>query len=165
MCVCVFKDFIYLFTRDTEIEQERQRHRQREKQAPCREPAVGLDSGTSGSCLGQRQALNLLSHSGIPLVVFLVKKYRCNMCIYEKKCIYFTRHLVRSMSLTKQAHICTDKTLEILFFWVKNLPNKRDSGDFKSVKNITSSEAPGWLSQLGVQLLVFACVVILELWA
>ena len=28
----VFKDFIYLFMRDT----ERQRHRQREKQAPCR---------------------------------------------------------------------------------------------------------------------------------
>ena len=24
---------------------ERQRHRQREKQAPCREPAVGLDPG------------------------------------------------------------------------------------------------------------------------
>ena len=25
------------------IERERQRHRQREKQAPCREPDVGLD--------------------------------------------------------------------------------------------------------------------------
>ena len=30
-----FKDFMYLFMRDTV---ERQRHRQREKQAPCREP-------------------------------------------------------------------------------------------------------------------------------
>ena len=30
--------------RDTEI--KRQRHRQREKQAPCREPDVGLDPGT-----------------------------------------------------------------------------------------------------------------------
>ena len=36
-----FKDFIYLFVRDTE--RERQRHRQRERQAPCREPDVGLD--------------------------------------------------------------------------------------------------------------------------
>ena len=31
-------------------ERERQRHRQREKQAPCREPDVGLDSGTAESC-------------------------------------------------------------------------------------------------------------------
>ena len=30
-------------------ERERQRHRQREKQAPCREPDVGLDSRTPGS--------------------------------------------------------------------------------------------------------------------
>ena len=36
-----FKDFIYLFMRDTE--RERQRHRQREKQAPHRDPNVGLD--------------------------------------------------------------------------------------------------------------------------
>ena len=42
-----FKDFIYLFMRDTE--RERQRHRQREKQAPRREPDVGLDPQTPGS--------------------------------------------------------------------------------------------------------------------
>ena len=34
------KDFIYLFMRDT------QTHRQREKQAPRREPDVGLDPGS-----------------------------------------------------------------------------------------------------------------------
>ena len=34
--------------RDTE--NERQRQRQREKQAPCREPDVGLNPGTIGSC-------------------------------------------------------------------------------------------------------------------
>ena len=33
--------------RDTE--KERQRYRQREKQAPCRDPDVGLDPGTPGS--------------------------------------------------------------------------------------------------------------------
>ena len=32
-----------------DIERERGRHRQREKQAPCREPDVGLDPGTPGS--------------------------------------------------------------------------------------------------------------------
>ena len=28
---------------------ERQRHRKREKQAPCREPDVGVDTGSAGS--------------------------------------------------------------------------------------------------------------------
>ena len=30
-----------------DIERERQRHQRREKQAPCREPDVGLDPGDS----------------------------------------------------------------------------------------------------------------------
>ena len=42
-----FKDFIYLFMRDTE--RERQRHRQREKQTPCEEPDWGLHPRTPGS--------------------------------------------------------------------------------------------------------------------
>ena len=43
--------------RERERERERQRHRQREKQAPCREPNVGLDPRTGitpwaeGRCL------------------------------------------------------------------------------------------------------------------
>ena len=32
----------------------RQRHRRREKQAPCREPDVGLDLGTPGSRSGPK---------------------------------------------------------------------------------------------------------------
>ena len=39
-----FKDFIYLFMRDTHT--QRQGHRQREKQAPCGEPDWGLDPRT-----------------------------------------------------------------------------------------------------------------------
>ena len=35
--------------RERERERERQRHRQREKQAPCREPNVGLKPGSPGS--------------------------------------------------------------------------------------------------------------------
>ena len=42
--------------RDTH--RERQRHRQREKQAPCREPDVGLDPGTPGSHPRLKVALN-----------------------------------------------------------------------------------------------------------
>ena len=41
-----FKDFVYLFMRD---ERERQIYRQREKQAPCLEPDIGLDTRTPGS--------------------------------------------------------------------------------------------------------------------
>ena len=44
--------------RDTERERERQRHRQREKQAVCREPDVGLDPGSRGSCPRLKAALN-----------------------------------------------------------------------------------------------------------
>ena len=42
--------------RDTE--KERQRPRQREKQAPCREPDVGLDPVFPGSYPGPKAALN-----------------------------------------------------------------------------------------------------------
>ena len=46
-----FKDFIYVFMRDT----LRGRHRQREKQAPCRDPSVGsrdsrITSWAEGRC-------------------------------------------------------------------------------------------------------------------
>ena len=48
-------------------ERERQRHRQREKQAPCREPDVGLHPGTPGSCPGPKAAAQPLSHPGVPV--------------------------------------------------------------------------------------------------
>ena len=55
-----FKDFIYESQREreTEGERERNRHRQREKQAPCREPDVGLDLRSPGSHPGPKAALN-----------------------------------------------------------------------------------------------------------
>ena len=51
-----FKDFIYLFIRDTE--RERQRHRQREKQDSCRERDMELHPRTQDHDLSQRQMLN-----------------------------------------------------------------------------------------------------------
>ena len=47
----------------TQRERERQGHRQREKQAPCREPDVGLDPRSPGSRPGHAK---LLSHRGCP---------------------------------------------------------------------------------------------------
>ena len=60
----IFKDFIHLFMRERERETDRQtdRHREREKQAPCREPNVGLDPGTPGSCPGPKADTQVLSH-------------------------------------------------------------------------------------------------------
>ncbi|XP_038299427.1 uncharacterized protein LOC119867064 isoform X1 [Canis lupus familiaris] len=43
---------------DTGRKRERQRHSQREKQAPCREPDMGLDPGTPGSHPGLKTVLN-----------------------------------------------------------------------------------------------------------
>ena len=53
----ILKDFIYLFIETHRT--ERQRHRQKEKQAPCREPDVGLHPKSPGSGLGLKAALNL----------------------------------------------------------------------------------------------------------
>ena len=50
----------------THTHRERQRHRQREKQAPCREPDVGLNPGSPGSHPGPKAGAKPLSHPGIP---------------------------------------------------------------------------------------------------
>ena len=55
--------------RDTHT--ERQRHRQREKQAPCREPNMGLDPRTPGTCPGLKAGAQLLSYPGVPSYVIL----------------------------------------------------------------------------------------------
>ena len=52
--------------RDTHRERGRQTHKQKEKQAPCREPDVGLDPGTPGSHPGGKACAKPLSHPGIP---------------------------------------------------------------------------------------------------
>ena len=59
---CLFFKRFYLFIH------ERQRHRQSEKQAPCREPNVGLDSVTPGSRPGRKAGAQPLSHPSLPEV-------------------------------------------------------------------------------------------------
>ena len=58
------KDFNYLLMRDTQ--RERHRHRQRAKQAQCREPNVGFDSGTPGLHPGPKADTQLQSHPDVP---------------------------------------------------------------------------------------------------
>ena len=57
------------------IDRERERRqRQREKQAPCREPDVGLDPRTPGSHPGLEAVVQLLSHPGVPRTIILMHK-------------------------------------------------------------------------------------------
>ena len=58
-----FKDFIFLFMRDTE--RERQRHRQKKKQVPCREPDEGLSPSAQGSQPEPKEDAQPLSHPGV----------------------------------------------------------------------------------------------------
>uniref|UniRef100_A0A8C0LB18 mitogen-activated protein kinase kinase kinase n=1 Tax=Canis lupus dingo TaxID=286419 RepID=A0A8C0LB18_CANLU len=58
--------YLFIHERQRERERERQRHRQREKQAPCREPDVGLYPGTPGSCPEPKVDAQPLSHPGVP---------------------------------------------------------------------------------------------------
>ena len=57
--------------REAERGRERQRHRRREKQAPCREPDVGLDPRSLGSRPGPKAGAKLLSRPGCPFSFFL----------------------------------------------------------------------------------------------
>ena len=50
--------------RDTHT--ERQRHRKRKKQAPCREPDMGLDPGSLGPRPEPTADVQPLSHPGVP---------------------------------------------------------------------------------------------------
>ena len=56
LAVDIFFLRFHLFIHESHT--ERQRHRQMEKQAPCREPDVGLDPGTPGSRPELKEALN-----------------------------------------------------------------------------------------------------------
>ena len=51
-------------------DREKQRQRQREKQAPCREPNVGLDLGSPGSRPGLKVDAQSMSHPGAPEKTF-----------------------------------------------------------------------------------------------
>ena len=58
-------------------ERKRQRHRQREKQAPYKEPNIGLDLRTPGSSPELKADPQPLSHPGVPIKGILYKlQYR-----------------------------------------------------------------------------------------
>ena len=66
--VFFFEDFIYLFMRDTEREAETQA--EGEAGSMHREPDVGFDPGSLGSCPGPKAGAKPLRHPGIPSFLF-----------------------------------------------------------------------------------------------
>ena len=71
--------------RERERERERQRHRRREKQAPCREPNMGLDPGTPGLCAGPKAGAKPLSNPGIPNSSFSKRLLFIHLFIHERE--------------------------------------------------------------------------------
>ena len=70
---------------------ERERDRQREKQAPCREPDMGLDPGSPGSCPGPKAGAKPLSHPRIPdpeILILGISPQKTNKCrqIHKQRC-------------------------------------------------------------------------------
>ena len=63
-------------------ERERQRHKQREKQAPCREPDVGLDPRTLGSRPEPKAEAQPWSHPGVP-ERYILKRNLSNIVKYN----------------------------------------------------------------------------------
>ena len=60
-----FNFFKFIYDSHREREREGQRHRQREKQAPCREPDMGLDRGSPGPKVAlSRKATGLTAQLG-----------------------------------------------------------------------------------------------------
>ena len=57
---------MYLFIHERHKERGRDTHRQREKQAPYREPDVGLDPRTPGSHPEPKADAQPPSHPGVP---------------------------------------------------------------------------------------------------
>ena len=55
----LFKNFfLNLFIHEKQRDREVETQAEREKQTPCREPNVGFNPGSPGSCPGPKAALN-----------------------------------------------------------------------------------------------------------
>ena len=81
--------------RDTQRERKAETHRQRVKQGPRREPDVGLDPGTPGSCSEPKAGAKPLSHPGIPCFV-------CFKLIWKHIMVHGIIYIVRRFLLKSQ---------------------------------------------------------------
>ena len=91
---------------------ENQRHRQREeKQAPGRDPDVGLDPRTPGSCPVPKAGAKLLSHPGIPVKWYLKKSLQNQILLEKANTIIISKQL-KSGNQNKQTKKPKQNTLK-----------------------------------------------------
>ena len=86
--ILLFSKILFIYLWDTHKHTHTHTHTEaethaEEEQAPCREPHVGLNPGTTGSCPGPRAGTKPLSHPGIPLVVILNEGNTLPICNYK----------------------------------------------------------------------------------
>ena len=78
----IFKN-LFIYSWQTQTERERQRHRQREKQAPLREPDMGLHPQTLGSRPEPKAGAQPLSHPGVSPFLLLRWNWQHKMNHFE----------------------------------------------------------------------------------
>ena len=94
----IFLKIFYLFIH--ERQREGQRHTCREKQAPFREPDVGLNPGTPRSRSGAKAEAQPLSHPGIPSFHCLSKhELGCSWVRFKPFYLYNIMSLAFSYSI------------------------------------------------------------------
>ena len=120
---------------------ETQRHRQREKQAPHREPDVGLDPGTPGSPLSQRQMLSCwapprLSDSESWWVCHHWSVNKCFVSFPQ----YFLYSFVETLHLHPPSHYLLPRLLEVLVSFLPHalLPPDHCPNDFDKLLSLES---------------------------
>ena len=108
-----FKNILFIYLWQTQ--REGQRHGQREKQAPCREPDVGLRSPDPGSHPDPKADAEPLSHPGVPshcwkIIIDL---------IYIRKCLSSTNSIFHVFEVFSNNYLLyTRRFLCNYFFFV-----------------------------------------------
>ena len=133
----LIKDFIYLFIRD----RERQTHRQREKQAPCREPDLGLELG----CQDQALSAKPLSHPNCPKLFFLTWVVVIHLEYFSVFALYYNKiakkkkkeenKIIKQVACYKRKYSATHKARTVT---KKNKHNKKTETDPKQMRNSKS---------------------------
>ena len=71
---------------------DRERERQREKQAPHKEPNMGLNLRTTGSCPEPKSDTQPLSHPGVPVIGSLTKVLKSETSLLTKESLGLRFH-------------------------------------------------------------------------
>ena len=128
---------LFIYSWDRERERGGQRHKQREKQAPCRDPDVGLDPGSPGSHPGLKVTLNRWATGAAQGAPFL---YHLHFLVNNSWC--------KLTCLISLSRIRRWEKLDTINMWF-------DSGQTQS-GNVGSRKTSGWL---GMQFLIMQNLV------